>query len=99
MTYLTLDKIKKHLNIDSFYKDDDDYITSLADVVENVVEKHIDNSLESLCEGGELPPPLLQAMLLLIGNYYNNRESVSSLTLKEVPLSYSYLLDLYKSYK
>lgn len=99
MTYLTLDRIKKHLVIDSFYTDDDDYLTSLADVVESVVEKHIDDSLESLCKGGELPPPLLQAMLLLIGSYYNTRESISTLTYKEVPQSYTYLLDLFKSYK
>lgn len=99
MTYLTLERIKKHLNIDSYYTDDDDYLVSLADVVEMVVEKHIDNSLVTLqTEGGELPPPLVQAMLLLLGNYYNSRESVSTLSHTEIPLSYNYLLDLFKNY-
>lgn len=99
MTYLTVEKVKQHLNIDSYYTDDDTYLASLIDVVQNVVEKHIDNSLVTLqSEGGELPPPLLHAMLLLIGSFYNNRESVSNLTMKEVPLGYNYLLDLFKNY-
>lgn len=99
MTYLTVEKVKQHLNIDSYYTDDDTYLASLIDVVQNVVEKHIDNSLVTLQgEGGELPPPLLHAMLLLIGSFYNNRESVSNLTMKEVPLGYNYLLDLFKNY-
>lgn len=99
MTYLTLEQIKKHLNIDSYYTDDDSYLTSLADVVEMVVEKHIDNSLVSLqSEGGVLPPPLQHAMLLLIGNFYATRESIAFVTSSEIPLSYNYLLDLFKNY-
>lgn len=98
MTYLTLEQIKQHLNIDSDYTGDDNYLTSLAEVVEMVVEKHIDNSLEALSEGGELPPPLRHAMLLLIGNYYNTRESIAFVSSSEIPLSYNYLLDLFKNY-
>ena len=98
MTYLTLEQIKKHLNIDSYYTDEDSYLESLGNVCEAVVEKHIDNSLETLCVSGVLPAPLVHSMLLLIGNYYNNRESVSTLSNHEVPLGYTYLLDLFKNY-
>lgn len=98
MTYLTLEQIKQHLNIDSDYTGDDNYLTSLGEVVEMVVEKHIDNSLNALCEGGVLPPPLQLAMLLLIGNYYNTREAVAFVSSSEIPLSYNYLLDLFKNY-
>ena len=100
MTYLTLDRVKQHLNIDSYYTDDDTYLASLIDVVEMVVEKHIDYSLVNLQgEGVEFTPPLLHAMLLLIGNFYNTRESVSFTSAYEIPLGYSYLLDLFKDYK
>lgn len=97
--FITLDRIKKHLNIDSYYTDDDIYLTELEGVAETVVERHIDNKLSLLLDtNGDLPTPLVHAMLLFIGNMYNSRESVSFSPATEVPLSYSYLLDLYKNY-
>lgn len=97
--YLQLDQIKKHLNIDEYYKDDDEYLLYLASVSELVVEKHIDCNLVELCDDrGDLPSPLLHAMLLFIGDMYNNRESVSYSSPHEVPFSYEYLLSLYKDY-
>lgn len=97
--YLQLDQIKKHLNIDEYYKDDDEYLLYLASVSELVVEKHIDCNLVELCDSkGDLPSPLLHAMLLFIGDMYNNRESVSYSSPHEVPFSYEYLLSLYKDY-
>lgn len=98
--FVQLYQIKKHLNIDEYFTDDDEYLVSLEDVAEKVVEKHIDLSLSDLANanGGELPSPLLQAILLLIGNMYLQRESISYSSISEVPQSYNYLLDLYKDY-
>lgn len=102
--YLTLDIIKKHLNIDDYFTDDDNYLIGLAQVAEQVVEKHIDSNLSEMAdEEGHLPCPLLQAMLLFIGNMYQSREAISFANGKyntpvEMPLSYSYLLSLYKNY-
>ena len=98
--YLNLRDIKKHLNIDSYYTDDDIYLEALMNVAEKVVEKHIDIGLAILADynGGELPPPLIHAMLLFVGNMYANRESVAFASSSEIPLSYQYILDLYKCY-
>ena len=97
--FITLDRIKKHLNIDNYFEDDDEYLLYLESVAETVVEQHIDKNLSDLLDtNGELPTPLVHAMLLLIGNMYNNRESVTTGFALEVPLSYSYILDLYKNY-
>ena len=100
MQYLNLDLIKKHLNIDSDFHDDDSYLEALADVVEEVTEKHIDVSLNNLTadNNGKIPAPLIQAMLLLCGSYYSNRENVAFASSAEIPLSYSYLLSLYQNY-
>ena len=100
MNYINLSQIKKHLNIDSDFTDDDNYLSSLGDVAEAAVEKHINTKLRTVAEenGGELPSPLLHAMLLFIGNMYLNREAVSFTNVTEIPLSYGYLLDLYKCY-
>ena len=61
--YVELAQIKKHLNIDTEFTDDDDYLLVLADVAEKAVEKHINQRLSSVCEenGGVLPSPLLHA--------------------------------------
>ena len=97
--YLQLDLIKKHLNIDEYYKDDDNYLLYLANVAELTVERHIDNNLSSLAnDRGDLPSPLLHAMLLFIGDMYANRESISYASVHEVPFSYDYLLTLFKKY-
>ncbi len=97
--YIDLETIKKHLNIDSQFTDDDEYLTMLENVAEVSVEKHIDKGLTELEDGeGNLPSPLKQAMLLFIGNMYLSRESVTFGNAVEIPLSYNYLLDLYKDY-
>ena len=100
MEYLNLDLIKKHLNIDEDFHDDDDYLKILGDVAEQVTERHIDDSfgLIMLKNHGKFPPTLMQAMLLLVGNYYNNRESVAFTGVSELPQSYLYLLSLYQNY-
>lgn len=97
--YLTLDEIKKHLNLDSTFTDDDAYILSLADVAEVIVAKHIGRKLKDLeDEEGNIPSPLRHSMLIFIGNLYANRESVVFTSTSELPLSYRYLLELYENY-
>lgn len=97
--YIDLETIKKHLNIDTEFIEDDDYLMMLEGVAEISVEKHIDKKLTQLDDGeGNLPSPLKQAMLLFIGNMYLSRESVTFGNAVEIPLSYNYLLDLYKDY-
>lgn len=98
--YIQLYQAKKHLNLNEDFRDDDEYIMSLVEVAEKVVERHIDTRLSKLEDGdGDLPTPLLQAMLLLVGNFYANRESVAFASSNEVPLSYNYLIDLYRNYR
>lgn len=97
--YLQLYQIKKHLNLDNYYHDDDEYLIDLALVAEKIVQKHIDNNLSELCDDrGELPLPLRHAMLLMIGQLYANREPIAFASNSELPLSYNYILDLYKNY-
>ena len=96
--YLTIDDLKKHLYIDN--NDDDKYLADLITVAEDAVKT--DLNLNSLCEiedeTGMLPASVIQAMLLLIGTLYANRESVTDGTPHTVPHSYEYLLDLNRQY-
>ena len=100
MKYLDLNLIKKHLNMNADYTAEDDYLTMLGGAVEEVVEKHIDDDLNTLAKNNndQLPLPLVQACLLLLGTYYSNRENVAFTGCNEIPTSFTYLLDLYKNY-
>lgn len=81
------------------FKADDLYILDLITVAEDTVKQHLNViSLSDLEVGGELPPAIIHAMLLMIGNLYANREPVAFTTVAKIPLSYEYLLGLYKHY-
>ena len=96
--YLSIADVKRHLIID--HQDDDLYLADLITVAEDAVKR--DLNLHCLKEiedcTGMLPAAVTQAMLLLIGTLYANRESVTYGTPHSVPHSYEYLLDLYRNY-
>lgn len=97
--YTTLEKIKKHLNIEQSYTADDEYLLDLYDVAEKTVEAHIDMPLCDLAIDGELVSPLRHAILLYIGDLYNSREgNAYGINISPVPFGYDYLLSLYKNY-
>ena len=97
--YITLDLAKKHLNLESSFTEDDEYIMMLIDAAEQAVQVHTCDTLETIAErnGGCIPTPIISAMLLEIGNLYQNRETN---ILKGSPnnFAYRYLIDLYRNY-
>lgn len=97
--YIPLDLAKKHLNIEESFKDDDEYILGLINVAEEAVRVHVNDELDTIAKnnGGCIPTPLFQAMLLMVGNLYQNREIVGSKT-TALPWGYQYLIDLYRNY-
>lgn len=105
--FVSLERVKQHLNIESTYTGDDNYLLFLIEVAESVVEKHICTNLYDLCKieesGGSvvytLPSPLQSAILLYIGDLYNSREgNAYGVSVSTVPFSYDYILSLYKNY-
>jgi uncharacterized phage protein (predicted DNA packaging) len=98
--YVALDKIKTHLNIDKDFVEDDNYLMSLSEVAECVVERHIGYKFSKLMEDndGQLPMPIQHAMLLFIGTMYANRESVTFGSANVLPHAYDYILQLFENY-
>ena len=97
--YIPLDLVKKHLNIDQDFHDDDQYLLGLIDVATEAVKVHVNEDLDVLIEknGGCLPSPLLHAALLYIGNLYQNRE-IMGVKNQALPFNYQYLINLYINY-
>ena len=101
MTYLTLDIVKKHLNVESSFTDDDSYIELLADVAEQKVAKELHVTLQSLSTidgASEIPTLLKQAMLLSVGLYYANRDEASTALSRPIEQGSKWLIDLYRDY-
>ena len=96
--YTKVEEAKKHLNIDSTFVDDDEYIASLIEVAEGSVAQHLDIALEDLIVDGVLPSAITHSILLMVGNLYANREPVAYTSTTKVPYTLEYLLGLYKHY-
>lgn len=96
--FVTLDLLKKHLNIDEEYTGEDDYLMMLSGSAEEFIGKYIDRDLEEVCEenGGDLPLPILHAILILTANHYANRESIAFTSVSVIPFSMEVLLDPYR---
>lgn len=99
--YITVEDLKKHLNIDDNFNGDDEYLAYLITVAEDAISIHIDRNLSEVADenGGELPAVLIHAMKLFIGDMYQSRESTSfNGSPSEIPFSYTYLTSLYRRY-
>ena len=97
--YIPLSLAKKHLNVEQDFTEDDEYIAGLIEAAEQAVRVHVNEDFDVIAEknGGCLPTPLFQAILLQVGNWYQNREIVGSKTVA-LPFNYQYLIDLYRNY-
>lgn len=100
--YITLEEAKTHLRVD-FY-DDDDYIQALCDMTEMAVEEEIGAPLTGLTPttgftsyGTTIPLRLKQGMLLMIGHFYSNRESlIIGVNAMKIPMGFDWLISPYK---
>lgn len=86
MAVLNVEILKKHVRADDF-SEDDAYLEMLLQAATEAVVNETNRSIEELTEmgGGTLPAPVVHAVLLLAGHFYNQREAVSGVQMHEVP--------------
>lgn len=101
MDYITLTQIKKQLNIEDDYTDDDVYLTDLISVATDAIQRTINAKIDDIAanNAGEIPSALLHAILLLASNYYQNREIVANIKVTELPYNFRYLTGLFQNYE
>lgn len=97
--YITLDEARKHLNLDDFFTEDDNYILDLIKVSEDAVEKRIGRKLKDCIDkNGELEPTVRHTILLLVSTYYTQREATTPNTITTVPYTFDFLASLNQQY-
>lgn len=103
MQFLTLPQIKQQLRLDVDDTSEDEHLTLLGDVAEEAVATHLNRTLyiaevpDEDSTGRVINQPIRMAMLLMVGQLYENREaSITGTIISEVPLAYSYLLERYR---
>ena len=97
MAYITLAELKQHLKVE--VSADDTYLTTLIGVAEVAIGNELGKPLSWYEDGnGNIPTPLMQAIMIQAGDLYNNRESVAFAAPSEVPRTLEYLLQPYKKY-
>lgn len=97
MATTKLELLKKHVRADDF-SDDDQYLAHLLDAAEQYVTTTTNRTSDELLElgGGQMPAPLQQAIMLIAGHWYNQREAVSGVQMAEVPYTLQALVKPYR---
>lgn len=97
MAVVSLALFKKHVRADDF-ADDDEYLSYLLEVAEETVIIATNRTGQELLDGnnGVVPAPLQHAIMMLAAHWYNQRESVSSVQMHEVPDSLQALVKPYR---
>lgn len=96
-TVVNLELFKKHVRSDDF-ADDDIYMLHLIKAATESVTIAVNRTESEIREmgGGTFPPSLQQAVMVLAAHWYNQRESVSTTQMHEVPDTLQSLLRPYR---
>jgi uncharacterized phage protein (predicted DNA packaging) len=90
--------LKMHVRADDF-SDDDQYLQHLLNAAEEYVCRATNRTTAELLElgdGSSLPATLKQAVLMIAGHWYNQREAVSGVQMAEVPYTLQALIKPYR---
>lgn len=99
MKYLTIDELKKQMNIDPDFNDDNEYLEQVGSAAEDMTEALLDTKLDMLvAEKGSIPGTVRHAMRM-IADYFYAKFRGSSDTDMEIPAAYFTMLKLYRNFK
>lgn len=97
MAYTTIHEVKRHLNIESSFNDDDGYLQDLIEVSAIAIQNYLNDSLSGQTETN-VPMTIKHAALLFTAHLYIHRQIVSFANAVEIPYTYKFLLDPYKNF-
>lgn len=90
---LTLEDIKRHLNVD--FDEDDALITSMIEAAEASIEQSIGVPLADIV-ADKFPDDLKHAIRILTATFYEYREGFTNGKIQQVPFTLSHLISPYR---
>ena len=98
MKYLTIDEIKKQLNIDFDFHDDDQFLELLGDSVEDITANLLDCPLNLVeAKYGNMPAGITHCMRMLVDYAYSQQRGSSS-EANDIPNAIITILKLYRNF-
>lgn len=94
--YCTLTELKRHLNIEADFIGDDEYLQDLIEVTAAAIGNYCLGGLSAFT-GTTYPIEVKHAQLLLAAHYYLNRQPVAFAQGQEIPYTFQFLLNPYKT--
>ena len=88
--YVSVEEIKRHLNID--YEEDDLYLQDLIEAAEDAIQRFIQQPLKDIEVDGALPASLKHAVRIMVGGFYANREPAAFAATSEIPYGLHFLM-------
>lgn len=92
--YVTLEDIKRHLNVD--FDEDDTLITSMIEAAEVSIEHSINTPLADIATEWVLPKDLVHAIRIMTAVFYEYREGFTHGKIMQVPFTLAHLLTPYR---
>lgn len=93
-TIMSLDEVKAHLRLD--FADDDAQLTRMRDAACEMVESWTGPIADI---AAEVPASIREAVLMLVGHWYENREATAEVTLVPVPFGFHELIARYRKWE
>lgn len=96
MDFLTLQSIKKQLQLEPDFAEDDELLEEYGESAEETIYNYIGRTFDELMEKyGKMPTPLKHAALMLVGISYQYREPVTPMNTARVPFTFDFLIKPY----
>ena len=97
MSYVKIQELKFHLNIEDSFVSDDTYLNQLINVAEASIKNYCNGGL-STYTGSTCPVEIREAVLLLASHLYINRQPIAFGQPYKIPYTFEFLLSPYKNY-
>ena len=96
---ISIKDMKRQLNIELSYTDDDATLQRYIDIATISVQTYCNDGLSGYTGSTSIPLPVEQSIILLATHFYINRNMVSFGQGTEIPYSFRFLLDPYKNFQ
>jgi len=92
---VTIEELKRNLNMECDYKEEDIYLKQIINVATEAVFNYLGKNIDDFKT--YIPETVRFSIIILATQYYENRSSIAFSGVNEIPYSFQFLLSPYKN--